>query len=295
MKEIPVTALCLLIALPLLAAEGAIPVWGPVDIHEPGRYVLTRSVHSDEPHTIGIHASDVVLDLNGFTVANFNPEQGIAIEFLLEDFPIQNVTIENGTVHSANHGILLDTSSVPVGPVVIRRLSIESEKNGIYGIGQDAARLRVVENAFRSGPTGSGVFLVSCNACEISRNLARGGAEGIFFGGNGSRLESNSIAEVDYYGLDVGGDGNLVLDNTITSCGVDGLKVWGTGNHLERNVLTYNSGYGLMFIIGGNVYRGNTARSNGGSGCTGTASGGDFCDEVSGNTSHGDNYMPNLM
>jgi hypothetical protein len=45
----------------------------------------------------------------------------------------------------------------------------------------------------------------------------------------------------------------------------------------------------------GTVYRGNTVRANGGAGCSGTASGGDFCDEGTNNTSHGDNYMPGQM
>jgi parallel beta-helix repeat protein len=295
MKKSLVPIVGLMAALPSLAAEGAVPVWEPMDIHEPGHYVLTRSIYSDEPRTIGIHSGDVVLDLNGFTVGNLNPEQGIAIEFLLGDFPIRNVTIRNGVLRSACRGIMLDTAYHDVGPVRIRGLSFETEKEGIYSIGHGVERLRAVENEFTSGPTGSGIFLISCKACEISRNLVRDGGEGIFSGGNGSRIEGNVISDVAYYGVDVGGDNNLVWNNTITNCGADGLYVWGTGNHVERNVLIGNSGYGLNFLTGGNVYRGNTARGNAGTGCAGTASGSDFCDGVSGNTSHGDNYMPNQM
>jgi hypothetical protein len=58
-------------------------------------------------------------------------------------------------------------------------------------------------------------------------------------------------------------------------------------NHIEANVLTDN-GNGLVFDVHAedNLYRGNTARGSV------TA---DFIDSGVGNTSHGDNYMPNQM
>ena len=90
-------------------------------------------------------------------------------------------------------------------------------------------------------------------------------------------------------------EGCRIVGNIVTSCGGYGLDVPFRTNHIEGNVFTGNSDYGLRLSGNDNVYRGNTARGNGGTVCTGTVSGGDFCDEGTNNTSHGDNYLPDQM
>lgn len=58
----------LTITTPLIAADGAIPVWEPT-ITEPGRYVLTRNITSSTGPVLYISSvGDVHLDLGGFTV-----------------------------------------------------------------------------------------------------------------------------------------------------------------------------------------------------------------------------------
>ena len=74
-----------------------------------------------------------------------------------------------------------------------------------------------------------------------------------------------------------------------------GVYVEGDRNRIEANVLN-DKFFGLYFAptAENNVYVGNVARGGAGSGCTGTGTS-NFCDEGTGNTSNGDNYMPNKM
>lgn len=82
---------CLLFAQPngAFAADGAIPIWAPTTITEPGNYVLTRDIElPGVPTVIAIAASYVDLDLNGFRVYSSNT--GIIAQ------DVNHVTIRNG-------------------------------------------------------------------------------------------------------------------------------------------------------------------------------------------------------
>lgn len=95
--------------------------------------------------------------------------------------------------------------------------------------------------------------------------------------------------------------GRYVLTRSLTATGSGAVvvisasgPVAGAHNQVEGNVLNGN-GRGLVFEPSStqNVYRGNTARGNtGAAACTGACSN-DFCNAgVSGNSSQGDNFMP---
>ena len=51
-----------------LAADGAIPIWEPTTINQPGRYVVTRNITHNVNPVISIDADNVFLDLNGFKI-----------------------------------------------------------------------------------------------------------------------------------------------------------------------------------------------------------------------------------
>ena len=62
---------CLLAVLPceLPAADGAIPIWEPTIITEPGKYIVTRDIVGVPPSPVlTITVSNVHVDLNGFTL-----------------------------------------------------------------------------------------------------------------------------------------------------------------------------------------------------------------------------------
>ena len=110
--------------------------------------------------------------------------------------------------------------------------------------------------------------------------------DGTFRPGDFDSLGDNVIFECADSGMYLGGYGNLIRDNTVRDCLSDGIRVlWGSSNQIEDNVLSAND-YGLRLGCSNSVYRGNTARDN---------STADFSDSGTGNTSHGDNYMPGQM
>ena len=83
-------------------------------------------------------------------------------------------------------------------------------------------------------------------------------------------------------GIRLEGTGLRVDGNLVSNC-AGGLEIAARNSVVENNVLSAN-GTGLSFvaIAKDNVYRGNTSRGNGT----------DFADQGDGNTSGGDNYLP---
>jgi parallel beta-helix repeat protein len=116
----------------------------------------------------------------------------------------------------------------------------------------------------------------------------------------GVEVRENTVSIAFRSGIVVEADGNAVVQNVVRGCGDHGIFVRRRENHIDRNVLTSNgfsgNGYGL-YLEGSafdNTYGRNTARGNPGGPCFGPTTS-DWCDEGLGNSSFGDNYMPNLF
>ena len=276
---------CLLTALPVLAGDGAIPIWEPMTITEPGHYVVTRNITAPDAIMTILGIADVHIDLNGFTLESTS--SGNAVYAI----GASELTVRNGTIKVAD----LWVGSSP--HVVIE--DIKFEGGGIRtDLSTDSMTIR--RNLFRN----SSSYAIECTACGggaiVDNKILGSGLTGIWVQGEGGRLVGNVVVEAGtsgYPGIELRGSGWLVRDNVVQQSGHAGILSFADRFHLERNVLVENAGYGLYFFsfAEDNLYRGNTARGNGGSGCTGTASAGDLCDEGTGNTSHGDNYMPTQM
>jgi parallel beta-helix repeat protein len=281
-------ALALLVPV-CLAADGAIPVWQPVQIDQPGKYQLTRDVSGINNPIIEITAGNVHLDLNGFTV------EGSAGAFLQDVILVDgadNVTIENGTVIGGGAGIRLSTATQEFN---LRNLSIRGGRTGIAASASGTRGMiegNLIENISAEGilasgssvqvrnnvisAEGTGIKAVNCEACLISENTVR------------DALDAGVLVESS--------NGALLMENTVAGAG-DGIRITSGGSHhVEGNVLTGNNSYGLYLTGTASdcVYRRNTARNNAGSGCAGTGNA-DYCDNGTANTSHGDNYMPSLL
>jgi parallel beta-helix repeat protein len=144
-----------------------------------------------------------------------------------------------------------------------------SGARGIYD-GGNSLYQAVIEDNVIGDATVAGVS-VDCEGCLIARNTVR----------NPSGA-----------GMVVNGSGNAIRENTVCDSGGIGISVaGGTYNQIEGNVLTSNASFGLNLAGSNCVYRGNTARGNGGTDCTNS----DVCLSGAGNTSNDDNFMPNQM
>ncbi len=293
---------CVLPVSPISSSEGAIPIFRPVTITTPGKYVLTRDVTGSGSATIAVTStSDVHIDLNGFTVER--TDGGVAISaygadrlhvrngklkgggftaYASEDIIVTGLTIFEPT----GDGISLDDSTGIISHNVISGAG----SSGINAMAGEMPFLEVtiVHNVI-SDPDWHGISLGNVYRSVVSDNQILNALYGIqFFSSAGGDVHRNTIHGSDT-GIQVYGvDGAHVYRNTVRECGTAGIYLQHSDyNHIEANVLTGN-GNGLHFDTNANnnVYRGNTSRGN-------TVS--DFVDSGTGNTSHGDNYMPGQM
>jgi parallel beta-helix repeat protein len=251
-------------SLPSVAGDGATPIWEPTTIDQPGKYVLTRDVVGSGI-VIDIEADHVDLNLNGFTIEN----TGVGSATVRIVGPRTDVSIHGGAIVGGSAGIW-GGSGGSVTRLAVRRVSIStSGARGLYDGGNSLFQA-VIEDNVIGNATVAGMSL-DCEGCLITRNTVRN--------------PSGS-------GIVVNGSGNTIRDNTVSDSGGIGLSIAsGSYNQIESNVLTRNDSFGLNLTGSSCVYRGNTARGNSGTGCTNS----DVCLGGTGNTSNGDNYMPNLM
>lgn len=262
--------LALLLATPALSSDGAAPLWQPTTITQPGKYRVTRDITSVTNPAIEIQADDVQIDLNGFTIRG-----GIR--------GFGTVTIENGTV-IGSVGITSDLGTAAIRKLVVKNGGIwvvdnteraVVENNVIHdatnGIEIEAVAA-IIRNNIIHRPTQAGIHIEECLACDIVGNVVTF-SEGV--------------------GISAINGVSRVSQNSVTGCAGNGIEV-GNTSHVEGNVAVGNQGFGIQLGSSQAVYRGNTARGNNGSGCP-RPTGADFCDRGTGNTSHGDNYMPGRM
>ncbi len=267
-----------------VAADGATPVWEPTTISTPGKYVLTRNISDTLNPVISITADNVTLDLNGFQISG--DANAFAADVVLVSG--NGVTVTNGTILGGGAAVRVSASATQFA---LSNLVLGGGRTGV-GTAAGSALGLVEGNRIEDvtdGISGTG------SALQIRRNVVSADGKGIFLDGCNSCLVSeNTIRDASDVAISVVlGGGNLILNNTASGSGT-GIRVGQGGyHHLEGNVMSGNTAYGvhLRDTSFDNVYRRNTARNNGGSGCTGVSTT-DFCDEGTGNTSQGDNYLP---
>jgi len=325
-----VATLSFLATTTLFAADGAIPIWKRTHITEPGHYVVTRDI-TESPYVIQVYADNVTLDLNGHTLTTTGAPTVEAFD--VRGLVIRNGTIVNDgsgmalyihgggsltveNIHATGRGTVTARLEDCLGfKVTGTRLTNEMStalyvtgcQDGIiedliidYVEGRglailDGDRIHVSRVIFRAQtPVDIGIDL-ECDGCVVEDCIIEGALYGIYANASGSRISGNLLRGCNQ-GLVLNGTGNRVVDNVISAI-TNGILVNSTQHIIEGN-LFHGSGApscGLKFNLGsnGSVYRANVARGHSCScGGTGTT---DFCDEGTGNTSHGDNYMPDKM
>jgi len=198
-----------------------------------------------------------------------------------------------------NFAIIVERPAGSEGPGRVEDNLLRMVSGGIKltGGGSDVIRANDIEYTTLM----EGILIEDCAGCNVSDNkitfFATTGM--IVRRSEGCRVGGNLVVAPE--GLDgiVIDDcsGILIESNTVANCR-NGLKAAGTRlSHIERNVLTRNREIGLWLDGNArdNTYGRNTARGNAGTACTappGPRNGPDFCDEGSGNSSFGDNLMP---
>lgn len=257
--------------IPLVAGQPGVTIQaaGNMVINQPGSYYLTGHLTISAPGVTGISilASDVTLDLNGFTLTSTAAEGGDAISVNgdYKGLHIRNGSIAGGTTRTGsvftpagwNKGIEVSLgSNCRVSDMSIRK----TRKAGI-----NATSGRGVNTVERCSVEGSGAIgivapvVIDCSSVD---NLA----DGIWLGDNYPGSVSNSVGTSagTGYGIDA-------TSGTATNCFGRSVSSWGLAAEVAINCQGVSgSGTGLRAKTATN----STGTSSGGTGLNAdTASG----------------------
>jgi len=159
------------------AAEGRIPIHSVTTITSPGHYILTRNIGDFTATAITIAASDVDLDLNGFTVTGLDPA--------ISAQNVRGVTIHDGSVVAYEDGVIL----TDVNDFELRRLVVQSLEDcalSVSGTGGVVQENRIQATLYGICVSGSGV--------RVAHNVIRGaGIDAIVVYGDRNYLDGNLL------------------------------------------------------------------------------------------------------
>ncbi len=104
-RTIPTLVLALAAAAPSAAQRGAIPIWQPTAITEPGDYVVTREITATTGPTLDIQTADVRVDLNGHTLTRSGSGGPVILISGPASGEAAGLRLANGTIRGGQHGI----------------------------------------------------------------------------------------------------------------------------------------------------------------------------------------------
>ncbi len=202
----------------------------PIVISASGSYFLTQNITSGAAtNGINITASDVTLDLNGFTLSGANvSSDGIAIN------SGGNVTIINGTVRDWTGAGVRDVTGLGGGRY--ERLNLISNDGGGLIAGKDSA----ITNCIATGNGGNGIAVTQPSGTSGSSSISGCVIDGSVL--DGIQVEYNVT----------------VTGNSVSNSGVTGIHVLQSGSRIDLNHLKGNVDKEIQVDTGGNVIIRNT-------------------------------------
>lgn len=270
----------------------------PVELTNPGSYILTSNLALTNANTSGIfvRADNVNIDLNGFAIigptscsgdpsedarsctnAPTNPTNpSVAIKSIDLENPLDanhRVTISNGTlrgtgavgIYVGNQARIFDitVSSASLGGIIVGDFSV--------------VRNATVEQSSTGIQTGDVSVVEGCIAAENESN-------GIKVG-DGSTVRGSTARDNGGYGLDAY-DGTTVTQSSFISNSSDGM-IGRAANPVSHSSFLNNGGAGIT-CSNACMLVGNTVRANTGFGFSGSSDTGLINNTFSQNNSNGD-------
>lgn len=253
-------------------ATCATPPCPPYAISTPGSYRLTGNLTaSGGKDAIDVSASNVTIDLNGFTISGSGGGAGInGNPSSASTPPSAGTTVENGTITGFGSGIyqLGGNSTVK---------NVHADSNEAYGINVGINSV-VKDSTANNNSGGPGIFVskytvvegctannnssgdgIQCfgDGCAISGNTANNNnPAGIECNGNGCVILGNTLT-VDPYGIKIDSSAGLIVHNAIFGSGIDGIYANDTTTAYGENVLATSVCFSLGKSIGNNVCNSN--------------------------------------
>ena len=208
----------------------------PFTITGPGYYYVTRTLNGPTGSGgIIIDASDVTLDLGGFTLfGGLNPRDGI-------DAGVgPNIVIRNGAVRGWANGIIADQAHVD-------HVEASNNTNGFI-ISADSEVNDC--KASRNGQTG-----ITADHAVVRRCTISGNGNGVVATGN-SLIEDNRVSGHSVAGIVVNGNNNTIRDNELSGNTLDVQILAGrTGSVIAGNAYCSLTDSGTNTILSGNFVR----------------------------------------
>ena len=213
-------------------------------INTPGSYILTSDLTASGDCLV-VTASDVLIDLGGFTITGPGSANGIVDDGTSADGLQTGIRIRNGTVQQFANGINLDFSL----QTAAQRVRVNA--NTGYGLSANAqafvensvftnnanglilgAGSVVTGNSASGNVTGNGIGVAGCS--YVAGNTAKNNGNGIVIGEGSTAL--NNVARSNVVGMSV------FCDPAPTFCGINGAT------NLFRNTLRGNTDQDLIMF-----------------------------------------------
>jgi parallel beta-helix repeat protein len=249
-----------------LLSLGVVGVAGPAHaVHVTcGQTILVSTVLDSNIGPCGttgviIGASNITLDLNGFTITGGPAGEG-GPGILLDG--VSGVTVKNGTVTLFDAGVAIEGGS-----------------------GNTVTSMQVLNNRSNFGDYGDGIVMFQSNSNRILNNQVRnngpwdgiGVLRGAFNVIDGNQITDNNQSTTNTAGIrlenqNLGPGGNFpsndntVTNNLVTNSGTFGIQVFagGSRNQIKFNQVYNNALDGITVFAGGNnnVIESNRVQSN---------------------------------
>lgn len=237
------------------SGDGRIPIAAssiPVTIGAPGSYVLAGNIAVSTSNGITINASNVTLDLNGFTVSSTaTTGNGVSTGGSLS-----RIVVRNGTITGFNNGVFTGSNA---NGVLLEDLLIKDAKTTGINISNSGNPTNIVLRRCHVFDTGS-----TTTAADVGLAIV-----GIAMGGYCQRVEECTVVRLLYNGAGIA-----------TRRGIF-FTVFDTASNLVSRCFVGNdtaiSGNGIVFpATGQGVYRDNTVFNFSTSYISGTNGGGNI-------------------
>lgn len=228
----------------LQQVEPRMPLNSATTITQSGSYYLTGPVTNGG---ITVSASDVTLDLNGFSIVGSGSGNGITVNSGMLD-----AVVRNGSIHNFSAGVVMVAA---LGCRLENLTVVDNASHGIYLNGASGpCNGNVLGTCTLIGNGGDGIHLIGGAAGECSYNFLKACIIGNN-GGKGIFVEEQSAN---------GCRGNEINDCRSVGNSDSGVRVEGDGNRIVGNVIGNNSGSnaGLAVQGSGNLISGNTVQGH---------------------------------
>lgn len=172
MQKTKLILLAALLCAPVITRAATVIGSLPYTISAPGTYVLSRNLTARSTDGIDVNASNVTIDLGGYTLNQRVPGNGSGI-FVTSG--MSNVSVQNGVINGFYNGVFFGTGS---GDTLINVELLAIGNVGVFTEANDC----LIENCIISGASGAittGIYISNAGAVGVRNNQISGCIYGI--------------------------------------------------------------------------------------------------------------------